>query len=440
MSGSSGPAAGVGSVAQAENRSHESLGVPSMSGEKKEQIIQEDEQGNIINYPIWSKSALVQEIMLDFARLTGLAPADAHPRRYLWTDAFAVCNYLDLFSRTDDESYRDLGLSLVDQVHHTLGWHREDDPRRGWISNLGEQEGERHPTISGLRIGKQLRERRPSEQPNERLEWEQDGQYYHYLTKWMHALNCVSQVTEDPAYIRWAIELAQTAHARFTYSPLAGGQKRMYWKVSIDLTYPLVSSMGQHDPLDGLVTYCELQAAANGLFKESSLPGLEHEIADMAEICRGKSLVTDDPLGIGGLLFDASRIAQLMILGHLKNASLLETVVQSALLGMKSFAKGETLEYPADYRLAFRELGLSIGLSAVENLRKGIEENPGLLSRNSSLQRWIEELMGYMPLRETIENFWIDGKNRQASTWIEHREINMVMLATSLAPGRFLTI
>jgi hypothetical protein len=133
-----------------------------MSGEKKEQIIQEeDEQGNIINYPIWSKSALVQEIMLDFARLTGLAPADAHPRRYLWTDAFAVCNYLDLFSRTDDESYRDLGLSLVDQVHHTLGRHRDDDPRRGWISNLDEQEGERHPTISGLRIGKQLRERRP---------------------------------------------------------------------------------------------------------------------------------------------------------------------------------------------------------------------------------------------------------------------------------------
>jgi len=27
----------------------------------------------------------------------------------------------------------------------------------------------------------------------------------------------------------------------------------------------------------------------------------------------GKNLATDDPLGIGGLLFDASRIAQLMI-------------------------------------------------------------------------------------------------------------------------------
>lgn len=169
-------------------------------------------------------SALVLEIMQDYARLTGLAPANAHPRRYLWTDAFAVCNYFELFGRTDDETYRDLGLSLVDQVHHTLGRHRDDDSRRGWISGLDSLEGERHPTAGGLRIGKQLRERRPHELPNERLEWEQDGQYYHYLTKWMHALSCIGQVTADPTYIFWAIELAQAAHARFIYSPQTGGQ------------------------------------------------------------------------------------------------------------------------------------------------------------------------------------------------------------------------
>jgi hypothetical protein len=34
----------------------------------------------------------------------------------------------------------------------------------------------------------------------------------------------------------------------------------------------------------------------------------------------------------------------------------------------------------------------------------------------------------------------MDDRNRQASTWIEHREINMVMLATSLAPDEFLMI
>ena len=102
---------------------------------------------------------LVHELMMDFARITGLDPANAHPRRHLWTDAFAVCNYLELFRRTNDNTYRNLCLRLIDQVHHTLGRHRDDDPRRGWISGLDEQDGERHPTIMGLRIGKKLNER-----------------------------------------------------------------------------------------------------------------------------------------------------------------------------------------------------------------------------------------------------------------------------------------
>ncbi len=384
-------------------------------------------------------SAFVQEIMLDFARLTGLEPASINPRRYLWTDAFAVCNYLELFRQTDDKAYLDLGLRLVDQVHHTLGRHRDDDPRRGWISGLDSQEGERHPTIRGLRIGKKLNERKADEPPNEHMEWDQDGQYYHYLTKWMHALNCVSRVTGDPTYTRWAVELAQAAHARFTYSLPYSGRKRMYWKMSIDLTYPLVPSMGQHDPLDGLVTYSELQATARN-FAESSMPNLKDEIADMAEICRGMSLATDDPLGIGGLIFDASRIAQLMINGGFEYSGLLNAVLNSALFGMEAFMRSGSLEYPAEYRLAFRELGLSIGISAIENLRKGIEENPGLFGREGSLKRRVETLMGYVPLGETIEQFWMDDKNREASTWIEHREINMVMLATSIAPSEFLMI
>ncbi len=383
---------------------------------------------------------LVRELMLDFAHLTGLTTADVHPQRYLWTDSFAVCNYLELFHQTKDEIYRDLALRLIYQVHHILGRHRDDDPRSGWISGLDEQEGERHPTRGGLRIGKKLNERKPQEPPNERLEWDLDGQYYHYLTKWMHALNCASQATKDPAYIRWAIELAKTAHARFTYAPPFGRQKRMYWKMSIDLTYPLVSSMGQHDPLDGFVTYQELLLAAIRNFGESSQPDLKPEIADMAQICQGTKLATDDPLGIGGLLFDASRIAQLMIRDGLKNTSLLETVLDSALLGIEAFAKGETLEYPGEFRLAFRELGLSIGLSAVEKLMKGIDENPGLFRQRNLLERRFEALIEYMPLKETIEQFWMTGKNRESDNWTLHREINMVMLATSLAPCVFLTI
>lgn len=388
--------------------------------------------------------AFAQEIMLDFTRLTGLEPASDHPKRYLWTDAFAVCNYLELFRQTKDKKYLDLALRLVDQVHHTLGRHRDDDPRHGWISGLGEQEGETHPTAGGLRIGKKLNERNVGEPCDERLEWDQDGQYYHYLTKWMHALNRVSKITGDPAYIRWAIELAKAANARFTYSTRSWGgggrgQKRMYWKMSIDLTRPLVPSMGQHDPLDGFITYSELQATATEHFKDSQLPDLKREIADMAEICRGMSLATDDPLGIGGLLFDASRSAQLMIQAGFKYETPLEAVLNASLLGMDAFAKGGSLEYPAEYRLAFRELGLAIGLFGVESLRKGIVENPDLF-RQESLHRQIEVLRGYVPIGEAIKQFWMDGKNRETASWIEHQEINMVMLCTSIAPGEFLMI
>ena len=209
--------------------------------------------------------------------------------------------------------------------------------------------------------------------------------------------------------------------------------------MSIDLTYFLVPSMGQHDPLDGFVTYSELQATAEDL-GESPPFDLKPEIADMARICRGIHLTTDDPLGIGGLLFDASRIAQLMIKGRSENQGLLESIAYSALIGIGSFAKSGLMESPAEYRLAFREFGLSIGLSAVENLQKNIEENPGVFRRESLLDRLSEDLMGYLPLRNTIEHFWMDNKNRQAGTWIEHHEINMAMLATSLAPDEFLTI
>src|SRR5512135_1713877 len=119
----------------------------------------------------------VGKIMLDFAQLTGLEPVDAHPRRYLWTDSFAVCNFLELFRQTGNTAYRELALRLIGQVHHTLGRFRDDDPRTGWISGLPEQEGELHPTLGGLRIGKPDKERGPTEPYDERREWEADGQY-----------------------------------------------------------------------------------------------------------------------------------------------------------------------------------------------------------------------------------------------------------------------
>jgi hypothetical protein len=75
----------------------------------------------------------------------------------------------------------------------------------------------------------------------------------------MHALNRLSRITENPVFNLWAIELAKAAHRGFVHV-LPDGSKRMYWKMSIDLSYPLVPLMGQHDPLDGWITYNQLQA------------------------------------------------------------------------------------------------------------------------------------------------------------------------------------
>jgi hypothetical protein len=380
----------------------------------------------------------VREIMEDFARETGLEPEGDHPRRYLWTDAFAVCNYLELFSRTGEASYRDLAIRLVGQVHHVLGRHRNDDSRSGWISGLGDEEGGLHPTIGGLRIGKPQNERRPSELPDERQEWDRDGQYYHYLTKWMHALHRVSMVTGEPVYTRWAVELAKTAHDRFTYTARPSREKRMYWKMSIDLSRPLVASMGLHDPLDGLVSYAELQKTLFDLHDRG--PDLMDEISDMVGLCRDRSFATDDPLGIGGLLADAYRIIQLMVGGGFRCHALLESVVSSALRGIEPYIQNDPFSIAPQYRLAFRELGLSIGLSAVMSLSDEIERNPGLFDPESAIARRVAELQVYVPMADSIGQFWLDTRNRETATWKEHQDINMVMLATSLAPEGFLKL
>ncbi len=67
--------------------------------------------------------ALASELMRSFAERTGIQ-SGVRQRRYLWTDAFAVCNFLGLARATGDDGDRRLALTLVERVHHTLGRHR----------------------------------------------------------------------------------------------------------------------------------------------------------------------------------------------------------------------------------------------------------------------------------------------------------------------------
>jgi hypothetical protein len=382
--------------------------------------------------------SIVKEIMTEFSDSTGLSTVEQAPRRYLWTDAFAVCNFLELYQRIGDESWQNLALRLVDQVHYTLGRHREDGSRTGWISGYTEEEGRKHPTIGGLRIGKQMNERKPDDPYDDHLEWDRDGQYYHYLTKWMHALNRVSRSTGNPILNLWAIELAKAAHAGFVHI-LNSGSKRMYWKMSIDLSYPLVPSMGHHDPLDGLITYHQIQATAVELFNASG-PDLDSEIADMELLCKGKNWATNDPLGLGGLLCHAYIILQLIVQDQFTDTGIFKDLLESSQASLDTYMLDRFLSFPVEYRLPFRELGMAIGLHAVERIEKLMEEKPNMLDKNHSFYSQIKHLGRFARLGEAIEKFWLDPQNRRTETWTEHLDINSMMLATSLAPDGYLKL
>jgi hypothetical protein len=375
-----------------------------------------------------SNTDLAQTLMEEFAEATGLT-GKARPRRYLWTDAFAVCNFLGLARQTGSDRYRKFARELVDQVHHVLGRHRDDDPRRGWISGLSEDEGERHPTRGGLRIGKERNERAPDQPPDSQLEWHQDGQYFHYLTKWMHALDRMAEETGEKHFQRWAAELALTAHRAFSYKVSAGGARRLVWKMSIDLSRPLVSSMGQHDPLDGLIACLELQTAAG--FGPADGNDLTVAVADLTQMCSQAGWATDDPLGIGGLLDGATRLAALVFERGAARHELLGQVLAETERSLQGLDRYALLGRSAAHRLAFRELGLAIGMHGLPRLRR-------LGGQDRSLAPMLGGIAPYLPLADQIEAFWSDPAHRSSRTWIDHRDINSVMLATSLAPEGYL--
>jgi hypothetical protein len=369
--------------------------------------------------------------MTAFAERTGVTSARP-AQRYLWTDAFAVCNFVGLARATGQAQYTELAMRLIDQVHHTLGRFRGEDGRTGWISGLGEREGDLHPTRGGLRIGKKLPERASGQPFDPRLEWDRDGQYFHYLTKWMHALDQVARWTKEPRFNLWARELAEAAHAGFVEQPSGSRRRRMVWKMSTDLSRPLVASMGHHDPLDGFITCIELRETASRLPSNPIAPTLDQATRDFAALLEGCDLATEDPLGIGGLLMDAYRVEQLDKGGGVAFGDLSHSLLYAAHVGLSAYLHGGDLGEPAARRLAFRELGLAIGLAAFERMQERVAD---ATRRGSGIDSSIlEALTRCVELRAVIRSFWFYAEHRRDRGWLEHRDINEVMLATSFVP------
>ena len=181
------------------------------------------------------------ELMMGFAERTGLTAGRPH-QRYLWTDAFAVCNFLGLAHVTGKPRFTELGLQLVNQVHHVLGRHRIDDREPAGSAGSSTNK-EKPPTCGGLRIASRC----PSAARRTRgraTQWDRDGQTS--TTSRREAR--LDQVThETRRRCQPGRASSPTRAPRFRHVPRPTPQADD-WKLSVDWRARW-SSIGQHDPL-----------------------------------------------------------------------------------------------------------------------------------------------------------------------------------------------
>jgi hypothetical protein len=98
------------------------------------------------------------------------------------------------------------------------------------------------------------------------------------------------------------------------------------------------------------------------------------------------------------------------------------------------------LNWPIPHRLAFRELGLAIGLKALPVIADAVEKNRSTFESRPVLPRTIDLLLPYESLSDEIVGLWLPHAQHQYESWKAHQDINDVMLATAIIPNTFLSV
>ena len=366
-----------------------------------------------------NKVKTAREILLNFGKRTGITGTEKADRRYLWTDAFAVHAFFALHNITGQDEFINYAIRTIDLVHEHLGKFHPDDNRKGFISGLKDEEAKQHPTLRGLRIGKSLPEREKNECYNFQLEWERDGQYFHYISRWIQALLRAQKETAEVKYATWASELFLSTD-KFIYEQDGGTANVL--EDGYNAFRPLISSMGAHDPLEGLLCGKSIQQ----MLPEKK-PDVDELVEKFEQLCRGKDWSTRDTLGIGALLLNVIQSAELKKQGRNIEPSATPKKLLDASLSSLEKTDLPAKDKPLAGRLAFRECGLSLGLKAC----KGKQE---ILTFAGLDAKKLEE---YKDLAMDIEEFWLDPIHQRTGTWKDHLDINSVTLACSLIGEQF---
>ncbi|RDL37529.1 putative l-ascorbic acid binding protein [Venustampulla echinocandica] len=300
-----------------------------------------------------------------------------HKGRYLWTDAFGVVNFLTLHHETSCTRYLHLAKSLAENVHNILGWERDGKSRLPGATD-------KEPLKGGLRIGKV-----------DATGTDGDGQYHHYLTLWMFALNRLSIATKDKEYNTKAITLAKAIHPHFVIK--SGNTPRMVWKISSDMKKVLVPSEGHLDAATGYVV-CRLLQDRDGS------DTLKDEIADYKEVMEeeGKLTASKDPLDLGMALWMCHFFRE-----EEWAADLGKKCISNSTMLLKE--RGGLFDRPPYSRLAFREFGTTLGVKC--------------FSRDEYLDKRADDVV----------KFW--GDEMTGATPEDLKPITLVMYAAALIPG-----
>ncbi|KIX10153.1 uncharacterized protein Z518_01234 [Rhinocladiella mackenziei CBS 650.93] len=319
--------------------------------------------------------------------------AEGHRGRYLWTDGFAVVNFLTLHQLTGEHCYLTFATNLVSTVHNVLGYTRDGKSRLPGATA-------EHPLNGGLRIGK-----------HDEAGPDGDGQYFHYLTVWMFSLNRMTHVTGDKWYNDQAVAMAKAILPRFMTN-MTSSRPRMFWKLSMDLSYPLVMSEGNLDPIDGYVTYSVLQASSD----DQRI--LKDEIAALKKIVDKKwqYYSSNDTLDLGMTLWTAHWVSAEEEWAAALSHKALECL--SRLVQQGHFDKS------TKRRLAFREFGTALGVRCALGSASGTQADPQVQGLPDHIcETWENE--GLVPTPTTQQ------KGRMA----ELMPITAVMYASALIPG-----
>lgn len=179
--------------------------------------------------------------------------------------------------------------------------------------------------------------------------------------------------------------------------------------MNVALTRPAVSSSGNLDSYDGLVTCTLLQRQAAAL--GAGVP-LAAEVASLAALveARWRAYASDDPLDLGEALWLAHFGLQ-----PSGGAPWARHVAAASLAGLDGLWAAGYFDQPLRRRLAFREMGAALGVQALLAVRPATAGAELWRRRVAQLHAaWAADVCG------------------------RDRDISPVMLAASLLPGLWL--